>query len=295
MLANRLEQLPLLHASPGIFRDDFDRKCFTFTHRLADNPIFDPARVVELAQLMTQDPRDVYYDAGDVGIGQRWATVPVTGLSVEQLLHRIDTANAWIVLFNVQKDPAYAEILERCMAEIEAECGRDMRDLMKLRQAILFVNSPHRVSSYHIDRECSLLLQMRGHKTISIFDRDDRDVLPEREIETFWTTDNNAPVYRAEYENRATVYELSPGGGVHIPVNCPHWVQNGSEVSVSLNINFHYKDRLLGDVYRMNALLRRFGLRPTPPRRFALLDTAKGTLYDSVRELRRTVRNKGRL
>jgi hypothetical protein len=63
-------------------------------------------------------------------------------------------------------------------------------------------------------------------------------------------------------------------------------VQNGPQVSVSLNINFHYKDRELADIYRANHWLRRLGFKPRPPRQSALLDGVKRTVYGSARPLR---------
>src|SRR5438270_332982 len=84
--------------------------------------------------------------------------------------------------------------------------------------SIIFITSPLRVSSYHIDRECNFLLQIRGAKTIHVFDQNDREVLSEQELESFWTVDNNAAVYKPQLQNRANSYLLQPGCGVHIPV-----------------------------------------------------------------------------
>jgi hypothetical protein len=275
-----------LDVDPERFRDDFDRRSFAFRHRLAGSPLFEPHRLLAIAREMAADPRDVYYDAGDIEVGQRWDQIPACDLTVEQLMHRIETANAWIVLRKVDKSPDYAELLDRCIAEIESQLGRSLRDLIKIRNALIFITSPHRITTYHIDRECSWLLQIRGTKTIRIFDPRDRDVLPEEELERFWTVDNNAPTYRPHLEHRAAVYELTPGMAVHLPVNAPHWVQNGPQVSVSLNINFHYKDRELADIYRANHWLRRLGFKPRPPRQSALLDGVKRTVYGSARPLR---------
>jgi len=279
-----------LEAEADRFRTDFDVRCFAFRHALAGDPRFEPDRLLALAQELAGDPRDVYYDAGDVEIGQRWDQIPPCDLTIAQLLHRIETANAWIVLRKVDKSPAYAALLDACISEIEEELGRSLHDVMKVSNALVFISSPNRITTYHIDRECSCLLQLRGHKTISIFDRNDRDVLPEEEIERFWTVDNNSATYRPELQSRASVFALAPGSAVHIPVNAPHWVQNGSDVSISLNINFHYKDRALADVYRTNYWLRRIGLKPTPPRRSALLDGLKSTAYGSTRGLRSVAR-----
>lgn len=272
------------------FAESFDRRSFSFAHGLANDPLFGFERLLELAKAMARDPDDVYYDAGDVGIGQRWDEVPVCDVPVDELMRRIETANGWIILRRAEKFPEYARVLDDCIAQIEELSGLDLRKVMKLRNAIVFVNSPHRVSSYHIDRECSLLLQLRGTKSVHVFDRGDRDVLPEEEIERFWAVDNNSARYKPAFEDRARVYELAPGDGIHIPVNFPHWVRNGPAVSVSLNINFHYRDALLADVYRANYWLRRMGLRPTPPRRSPLLDRAKSATVGAARAVRDVAR-----
>src|SRR6202021_3776387 len=107
-----------------------------------------------------------------------------------------------------------------------------------------------------IVREWSFFLQNKGTKTIHIFDRADREVLPEEEIERFFTVDNNAPKYKPQFQSRATSYTLRAGNGVHIPVNCPHWVENDDNISVSPNVNVQFKDTLRANMYRANHTLR---------------------------------------
>ncbi|MBV8114314.1 MAG: hypothetical protein JO300_06200, partial [Silvibacterium sp.] len=116
---------------------------------------------------------------------------------------------------------------------------------------------------------------VRGEKEISVFDRNDRDVLPEAELETFWSKDNNAGVYKPQYQDRAHVILMKPGTGVHIPVNFPHWLKNGNNVSISLSISYQYKDWQRKYVFQANYYLRKIGLNPTPPGRSALLDNTK--------------------
>src|ERR1700738_4045194 len=180
---------PLLEADPAVFARDFDKNCFTFTHRLSNSPLFKTERLLTLARRRARDPNDVYYDAGEIRVDQRWDQTPPCDLPVDEILRRIETAGAFILLRHVQEDPGYAGLLDACMDEIVALSGRDLSQVMKLRDAIIFINSPNRISTYHIDRECSWLYQIQGRKTISIFEPADRDVLPEREIEKFWAVD----------------------------------------------------------------------------------------------------------
>ncbi|MBV8674853.1 MAG: hypothetical protein JOZ33_15605, partial [Acidobacteriaceae bacterium] len=217
----------------------------------------------------------IYYDAGDIGIGQRWDTVPDRKQTLEETFDRIDNAGAWILMKRVHKDPDYDELLEQCLKEVQLLSGRQIDQDKKSQEAIIFLTSPNRVTSYHIDRECNFLMQVRGEKEISVFDRNDREVLPDSELETFWSKDNNAGVYKPQYQDRARVFLMKPGTGVHIPVNSPHWLKNGNNVSISLSISYQYKDWRRKYVFQANYYLRRMGLNPTPPGKSALLDNTK--------------------
>jgi hypothetical protein len=108
-----------------------------------------------------------------------------------------------------------------------------------------------------------------------VFDRYDREILPEVELERFWAADKNAAVYKKEYQDRAASYPLKPGMGVHIPVNCPHWVQNADNVSVTLAPSFQFRERDLANIYRCNYYMRKFGFRPRPPGHSSIRDFLK--------------------
>ena len=259
------------------FRTKFDKYSFSFRHRLAGHPVFELSRLMELAEeTQSRRPADLYYDAGINDVNQRWDHTPKPEFSARDAIQRIEHCGAWIVLKRADKNAEYAAVLRECMAELQEFTALDLNRVMKVQEVILFITSPKRITTYHIDRECSLLLQIQGDKHISIFDRNDRDVLSEEEIERFWSVDHNAPRYKPELQHHATVYELRPGNGVHIPVNAPHWVQNGDNISVSLNVNFQYRDTMRANLYRLNFLLRRMGLQPTPPGTSPLKDTVKG-------------------
>ena len=248
------------------FKTKFDRYSFAFRHKLAGHPVFELGRLMELAE-ETQGtrPADLYYDAGTVDVNQRWDRTPRPEFSARDAIQRIENCGAWIVLKRADKNEEYARVLKECMAELQEFTGLNLDRVMKVQEVILFITSPKRVTTYHIDRECSLLLQIRGDKRISIFDRNDREVLSEEEIERFWSVDHNAPRYKPELQSHAAVYEMKPGIGVHIPVNAPHWVQNGDSISISLNVNFQYRDTARANLYRLNFLLRKMGVQPSPP------------------------------
>jgi hypothetical protein len=265
-----------------VFRRAFDRESFEFAHRLAGHPLFEIPALIALAQKTVRHPdggvRAVYLDAGDAEINQRWSDLDHPDVPPEEVLERIHTANAWILIRRAELVEEYRVMLDECLAEVQEFLQLDLDAVMSVKNALVFVSSPGRTTPYHIDRECNFLLQVSGEKRISIFDKNDRTVLPEQEIETYWAVDNNAARYKPELQDRAHVYHLTPGRAVHIPVNAPHWVKNGGAPSVSLSINFQFRARTCTDVYRTNYYLRRLGLAPTPPGRSELKDSVKRRL-----------------
>ena len=286
------------------FTGKFNRLPFLFNHNLANHPLFTLPRLLELAQETQRTHKeDLYYDVGkDVAIGTRWDAMGAPP-PLEDAMERIQNNGAWISLHQAQRDPEYAILFDQCMAEFSTHTGLDFKKLMRVQDALIFITSPNRVTTYHIDRECNFLLQIRGSKTIHVFDQKDREVLPELEIERFWTVDNNAPTYKPELQDRATSLRLVPGNGVHIPVNAPHWLKNDDNISVSLSVNFTWHDSERANIYRANHLMRkffkRFDFQPLPPFQSPIQDTAKnvvmGMTYNPARSAKRILdRMRGR-
>jgi len=220
----------------------------------------------------------------------RWDQTPRTKLTVDQLIDRIENAGAWILIRRAQIDPRYDALFKQALEDVRQLIGSTFPKNVKTSNARVFITSPNRISTYHIDRECNYLLQIRGEKVISVFDRYDREVLPEEEIERFWTVDANAAVYKEQYQNRARVYELRPGTGVHLPINAAHWVKNDNNISVTMAVTFEYPDNDLANVYRMNYFLRKMGVRPAPPGSSKLRDRLKGWSMGGVIGARKALR-----
>ena len=263
-------------AHRDMFRAEFNRKSFEVSHNLATHPLLQLPQLMELAErTLKMRPGALHYDVGKVDVGQRWDEIPKSTFTAEQALRSVESCGAWFVFSSAQRDPKYRVFLDRGLADLKALIGRQIESQIMAEDIIIFVTSPRRVTTYHIDRECNFLLQIQGTKTLHVFDREDREVLPEEEIERFWAVDFNAAVYKPQLQHRAQSYELTPGTGVHIPVNCPHWVENHDNVSVSLSVNLQFKDPLRANVYRANFLLRKLGMNPTPPGQFPVVDAMK--------------------
>lgn len=261
---------------PVKFREMYDKRPFMLDHSLSDHPAFTMERLHELLERSLPIKDKVYWNAGKKDPGQKWKDRPGRDFSIEEAFRRIRECDAWIIIFGADRDPEIHSMLQQGLREVEELSGIPLDVEMKNSQSIVFITSPHRVTEYHIDRECSLLLQIHGKKTIHIFDQNDRDVLTEQELEQFWTNDNNAATYKPHLQSRASSFLLEPGKAVHIPVNAPHWLENGDDISVSINQNFQYHNHRLANIYRANYYMRKMGLSPVPPGRSRLQDYIKG-------------------
>jgi hypothetical protein len=268
-----------------VFAAYFDQKPFHVRHGLSGHPLFALERLMELARRLPDE--FVEYNAGALPVGVRPEETPRTGLSPAETVRRIAECGSWMVLKRVEQDPGYAALLDRCLDEVAAQAGAAVPP-MKERQGFIFLSSPNAVTPFHLDPEHNFLLQIRGSKSVSVWDRADRLVLPETELEKFYDAFEHRNLrWRDVFQTTAWVVPLKPGQGLHFPVAVPHWVQNGPEVSISFSITFRSdasERRAL--VYRANAKLRRLGFSPRPPGRSILLDSTKSAAFSALAELK---------
>src|SRR5262249_6795970 len=141
----------------------------------------------------------------------------------------------------------------------------------------IFVSSPRATTPYHMDHEANFLVQIRGTKTINVWDPKDRSVVGERELETFhgtWSLDDTK--WRDEFQAKAHVFQAAPGTGVFMPFTSPHTVQNGPDVSITLSLTF-LTDRSVREqmLFAANHKLRKLGVSPRPVGSSRLRDEAK--------------------
>ena len=276
-IANEIPHVPeqLYLVERAKFAENFNRRPFMLDHSLSGHPAFTMDRLHSLLERSLSIPKKVYWNAGKKRIDQRWDDRPGRDFSIDEAFRRIRETDAWIVIFGADRDPEIHDLLEKGLAEVQEMTGIPLSKEAKSRECIIFITSPHRVTEYHIDRECSMLMQVYGKKTIHVFDKTDREVLSEEEIERFWTVDTNAAIYKPHLQSRASSFLLEPGKAIHIPINAPHWLENGDDISVSVNQNFVFLDQKLGNVYRANYYARKMGFTPLPPGRSQTRDLIK--------------------
>ena len=64
--------------------------------------------------------------------------------------------------------------------------------------------------------------------------------------------------YKHEYQEKASVFCLTPGTGVHHPIMAPHWVKNGDDINIMLSLGFRMRSfDIRSRIYKTNHYLRK--------------------------------------
>lgn len=279
------ESTNLLELDEATFTECFNETGFMVRHRLVDSGLFTLPRIVELSKRLPESK--VEYNAGDVEVGQGRKEAPMTGLSIEETISQIETANSWMVLKNVELDDEYGDLLNQCLAEV-AKFSEPLAPGMCQKMGFVFVSSPNSVTPYHIDHENNFLLQIRGEKFVRMFNRHDRMVLPEADIERIFAGGHRNLEFADEFLDRSEEFKLTPGDGLHFPVHAPHFVQNGDNVSISFSITFQTEEtERTKALYWMNHRLRKLKLNPSAPGQSKWGDALKFGAYKTMRSIKR--------
>lgn len=280
VLANRTEsdRLPkkIFNHASGDFRDSFNRLPFIISHNLAEHPLFELPRLLELAKTLWAKTGRIVFFTDSPELDQGWNRSKHRHASLVRAFSNIEETNSWILLKAIQEDPEYQMVLTKCLTELEELTGVPLHKEITWMDAYVFIASPHTVTPYHIDHESNFLLQIHGEKEVNLFDPSDPFVLTDREIEQYYVGDLSAATYKRETQGKAKVFRISAGQGVHHPVRAPHWVRNGDDYSVALSVLFFMREfDLESRVYQANHYIRKLKMTPTPPGKSPLKDNVK--------------------
>lgn len=254
------------------------------THALTDHPLMTLDALATLAEALPAD--SVEWNPGALPIGIDPADVPRGQRSVGDTIRQIDSSASWVVLKRIEQDPPYAALLRDALGELEAivvpRTGR-----MHQLEGFVFISSPGSVTPFHFDPEHNILLQLRGHKTMTVFSGADERLLSAQAQEAFHLGQHhrNLP-WRDEFAALGEAVTLYPGEAIHVPVKTPHWVKNGPVPSISLSITWRSEwSYAEADARAFNRVLRAIGLRPRRPGAFPASNRGKALAWRAIRRL----------
>jgi cupin-like protein len=266
-------------AEPAAFTSAFPSRPFAIRHKLVGNPLFSLASIVDLVRQLPAD--SIEYNSGKVSIGQDASSVPVIDLDPAEVVRRIETCGAWMVLKSVEAHPAYRAVLEQTLLSVARANGHaSLKDAgFEDIRGFMFVSSPNATTPFHVDSEDNFFVHIHGDKYFTVCDNRDGSVVSDDEIEHSITKHRNV-AYSPAYESKSTCYSLQPGEGVFVPYLWPHWVRTGSQYSISFAVTWKTKAVMRkNDIFVVNSILRRCGFSQRPPGHNPALDVAKHALF----------------
>ncbi len=282
------EEKKLLEIEKTQFYNFFPKKPFKIKHHLLNHSLFSIERLLELSRSLP--PANVEYNEGNISINMDYKASPRTTLSVEETIRRIRENHSWMVLKYVENDPEYSALLDQCLDQVKEWSEAIVPGMFK-REGFIFLSSPNSITPFHLDPEHNFLLQIKGCKTISLFDPTDTSIVSETDIEKGLFDINRNLNYTDEKQKKGEVFELLPGEGLHFPVIAPHWVKNGPDVSVSFSITFRSRYSERESIIRsINARIRERGWHPKKIGASPFSDELKYQIYRIQRKLRQIFR-----
>lgn len=248
------------------------------THRLQHHPLFTLDALADLAGRLPES--HVEHSRGDLAVDQDPAAIRREALPPAEIVRTIAINRCWMVLKKVDADPDYAALIDQCLAEIEGVVTPATGPYLR-REAFVFISAPNSVTPFHMDPEHNILLQIAGQKTMRVYPAGDETIVPQEVHEAFHQGGRHRNMkHSPEFDAKARDFVMHAGDAVYVPVKAPHWVQNGPEPSISFSITWRSR---LSDaearVHRVNAGLRKVGLKPTPVGAAPTVDAAKIALH----------------
>ena len=182
-------------------------------HDLIGHHLLQPDQLVELGRrLDVQGLVSTHSDKATAGTPFNDApSMYPNRKSAEETLSRIRDAGAWMSLLNVQTDAVYRALVDEVLDELCPQIER--RDPgMCYRGGWIFVTSPNAVTPFHIDKEHNFILQIRGTKTLYVWDHRDTEVVSEQARDRFHHCHSrDLIVWRDEFRKRAPCSSCSRG------------------------------------------------------------------------------------
>jgi hypothetical protein len=287
-----------MYENPGLTFDQASyqpMRIMPVTHTLMEHPLLQLERLVELAQRLA--PRGLVrahndQASADTSFTHAPSTHPIQ-LPVADSIRRIEDANVWMALHNIQTDALYGGLVDEVLDYVKPLIDEKDPGLCH-RAGWIFVTSPNAITPYHLDHEHNFILQIRGSKAIHVFDPLDRAITSDIALERFHHKHSRELVtFSPETQARAHVFEAEPGQGVYMPSTAPHWVKNGNNVSITVSFTYYTRRTMrLKQLYRANASLRKLGLEPRTVGRSPNIDRLKQSAYTASELLRRRLQRR---
>ncbi|MEO6716726.1 MAG: transcriptional regulator [Novosphingobium sp.] len=255
-------------------------------HDIADHPLLTLDAMAALAARMR--PSSLGHNgAVNLPMGVSNADLPGNGLTVHETIAQIADCGSWVLLLNIEQDPAYARLLHDVLGEIAPIVEPQTGNMLRL-EGFVFISSPLAITPLHFDPEYNILFQAHGSKTMTLFPTADPDIIGQPFFEQYYNGGPRNLPWREEWAARGREISVVPGEAISIPVHAPHWVRVHDEVSISLSLTWRSEWVLHhADACRFNRRLRLRGLQPAAVRIYPRSNQVKSYAHRALARLER--------
>ena len=241
----------------------FGRETLTFTHDLAERPLFNDEGLAELLDRYPRDKLGVFTMGEDPAAWTTWRRGAAGELSGDQLLDAAQSGRIWLNLRETNLHlPEYAALSD----ELFADKATHVPGLRTFKRDLgMLISSANAQVFYHLDIPLVSLWQLRGEKRVWVFPVA-APYAPEEAIERIVLRETAEQfAFDPTWDAVATAVDLAPGRMVTWPQNAPHRIENGPMLNVSLSVEFMTPQALMraNVIYANGLLRRRLGAKPT--------------------------------
>ena len=275
---------PLLVLDPQVMRESYNLRPYLVRHRLHELPEFELDKILALCRRLPREQVQFRTAVipGDADLDSSFARYG-GGLTLDAVLDHFEELQAYICVYNPERDAQFRPLLEAILAEIAAGI-RQVDSPITWYSTYIFLSAHDAVTPYHMDREMNFLLQVRGENRAMLWDPGDDEIMSAADKDRLLAYDGLRPAYKASFESKAMTFDLRPGLGVHHPFIAPHRVHTGSALSISLAFTFRTRQSdWRTRAHAFNHALRRRGLSPRPVGQHQMLDRAKAVALQVAR------------
>ena len=253
-------------------------------HDLLDNQLLSLDALGDLAETLPAD--EVEHNVGDVpDIVSGGEGVERSGMPPGEIARTIETNGLWMVLKRIESVPAYKQLLDETLDEVEPFVA-DREGGMTQREGFVFLSAPGSTTPSHTDPEHNILLQVRGWKEMTV------GRFPDERTRQLELEDHTSGGHRnIDWKPVDPItFRMEPGDAVYVPPHAPHMVKNGDTGSVSLSITWRTPEiERVARVSSVNARMRKLGLDPKAPGSRPGADKMKASVSKALGRIKRSV------
>jgi hypothetical protein len=203
-------------------------------HRVNSAKLFSDSALADLFETQPRDQLQGFTMGTDFTNQYEWQPVDTTGVSGKDLLAAVARGRLWFHFFRIQDfHPTYGAVLKQLVAELRDVCP----GFHPVKwNATLLVSSPNALVYYHADPQPNVLWHFRGSKRVWVYPAGDDELIDQELMENIFAsyTDEEIP-YRPEFDRKASVFDVTPGGVLTWPQNAPHRVANMGDLNVTIS------------------------------------------------------------